>query len=323
MIKKIILGLTNKWKEASSQSSKINKPKLSLIGDMILSRIKYGATTEDYFALEFYKKNSFERKKFLTSGKNWFTIYKLIPEETADLFNNKYKFNKRFEKYLKRGWIFADKNIPFDKIEEFINQYNNVIIKPFEGSEGKGIFLLGRTDSKKKEELKREIESGESFIIEEILTQHPEMEKLNPDCVNTIRVETIVDKEGKAHITNSVAIMGTKGGITNNAHNGGIMCHIDLEGGFITGPARNPEGVNSYYHPDSHLVLPGFKIPMWDKVKEFALALSNEEPKAKYIGWDIAIREDGPVVIEGNTRPGHCTQACDMVGRWPLIKSYL
>lgn len=320
-INAFFIGLSNKWQNSIKLNKKTGINKILLFIDLIKSSIIYGATTEDYLALEFYKKSRHERRAFITSRKNWKNIYSHIPAEKADIFNEKEKFNKLFNEFLGREWIFVDGNL--EEFYNFIDKNGKVIVKPYDGCEGHGIVIVSKNDFEKIDKIKYSVNRGEKFIVEELLTQHPDMEKLNAACINTIRVETMVDRNGKSHISNTVVIMGTGGGITNNAHNGGIMCHVDEKGGFITGGAKNPEGVDVVVHPDTCMVLPGFKIPMWNEVKNFSLMLSQVVPEAIYIGWDIAITPNGPVVIEGNTRPGHCTQACDMKGRWNIIKSYL
>jgi hypothetical protein len=44
----------------------------------------------------------------------------------------------------------------------------------------------------------------------------------------------------------------------------------------------------------------GFELPDWDRVKELALSAAMVFPWARSIGWDIAISDHGPVLIEGN-----------------------
>lgn len=320
-IPSLIKYVADSWREAGIMGEKINMKRMPLFCDLVWSRFKYGAFFEDYYALEFYNLSGRKRKTFLTSKYNWNHLDRISTPEARETMNDKHKFAIKFSDFLGRKWIFVDGEM--SDFNKFIDEHRKVIVKPYDGYEGKGIHIISSNDIKARKAFEKDVKSGNKFMVEQLLTQHEEMAKLNPDCINTIRVETMVDQRGVSHIINTVAIMGTKGGVTNNAHNGGIMCHVDIEGGFITGPARNPEGVNSYYHPDTHMPLPGFKIPMWEDVKAFALKMSQVEPKARYIGWDIAITPDGPVVIEGNTRPGHCTQACDMIGRWPLLKSMM
>lgn len=297
--------------------------RLSAAFDLFWSFLRFGARSEDYFALEFYKLNSYEKRKFLTTQKNWFSFYKKICiPEVAEIFNSKEKFNRAFDKYLGREWMVADGN-NIDETEKFVIKHGRVIAKPEDGAEGFGIFIVDSGKLGTLERLHTSCKNGAKYMLERLIKQHSEMAHLNEASVNTIRVETMIDSHGVSHITNTTVIMGTGGDVVNNAHNGGIMCHVDEESGLIASHARNPHGDKLFRHPDTGLVLPGYQIPMWKEVKKFALDLSKVEKGVRYIGWDIAITENGPVVIEGNTRPGHCTQACDMVGRWPLLKSMI
>ena len=54
----------------------------------------------------------------------------------------------------------------------------------------------------------------------------------------------------------------------------------------------------------------GFQIPFFEDVRRIALEAAHWIPKA-LVGWDIAVSETGPALIEGNTRYYH-TQASDM-----------
>jgi D-alanine-D-alanine ligase-like ATP-grasp enzyme len=42
---------------------------------------------------------------------------------------------------------------------------------------------------------------------------------------------------------------------------------------------------------------------LWDEVKKFALDAHRAFTDRVVIGWDIAILDDGPILIEGNGNP--------------------
>ena len=44
----------------------------------------------------------------------------------------------------------------------------------------------------------------------------------------------------------------------------------------------------------------GMLIPYWNEVVEMAERASLKVPQIHYVGWDIAITDKGPVMIEGN-----------------------
>ena len=58
---------------------------------------------------------------------------------------------------------------------------------------------------------------------------------------------------------------------------------------------------------------------MWDQVREFAISVAEKYAPIKYVGWDVALSEEGPLLIEGNNGPSiEITQ--DLYGG---IKKYL
>jgi len=57
-------------------------------------------------------------------------------------------------------------------------------------------------------------------------------------------------------------------------------------------------------HPDTGFKFYDKKLPFFTEVKKLALAAHKCFPMFNMIGWDIAITEKGPVIIEGNRTPG-------------------
>ena len=47
-------------------------------------------------------------------------------------------------------------------------------------------------------------------------------------------------------------------------------------------------------------IVPGFQIPKWEEVKCDVVKAASIYPEACFVGWDIAIGEDGSVFIEAN-----------------------
>ena len=82
---------------------------------MINCSNKYGTGFYDYQEFEFYNLNKNERKTYLTRVKNNAIVNKYNDKEYFYLFDNKYEFNKIFEKFLKRDWLYIN-----DNYEEFV-----------------------------------------------------------------------------------------------------------------------------------------------------------------------------------------------------------
>ena len=53
-------------------------------------------------------------------------------------------------------------------------------------------------------------------------------------------------------------------------------------------------------HPISGKILLGFQIPFWYESLELAKKAALLYPQNRSVGWDIAIKNNGPILIEGN-----------------------
>ena len=107
----------------------------------------------------------------------------------------------------------------------------------------------------------------------------------------------------KVHFLYCAVRMGTGTSSVDNLHSGGLVAGVDLDSGIITTDAVDYE-INGYEkHPDTQQRIKGFKIPHFDKVKKLIEEASSHISEA-YLGWDIAITQDGADIIEANSRPG-------------------
>ncbi len=87
-----------------------------------------------------------------------------------------------------------------------------------------------------------------------------------------------------------------------NLHMGGIGIGIDLATGITTNGIQNRQIVDRI--PHNRLPVAGLQIPYWDEILLLACRASVA-CGLNYVGVDIAIdREDGPLILELNARPG-------------------
>ena len=295
--------------------------KCHLFWDIIDARLRYGAVEEDYMAMEFYRKSPKEKNEYNTYYRNFVEFFKAFYDKRAvDVFDHKENFAEVFKPYLKRDVLHASDKISEDVIISFIKRYGTVFVKPTDGCEGRGVFKLKGDDADAVAKLLNDIKTGNSYMIEQPIVQHPAMAALNPSSVNTVRIETVIDAKGEVHITNSIVVMGTNDNVANNVHHGGIMCHVEMATGIIDSMACNLKGGRYFRNPSTGIILPGYQLPNWEGLEDYVKTLAKVVPSARLIGWDIVILEDGYDVIEGNVRPGHGSQVCDMVGRYRLEK---
>ena len=294
------MGYKNMFDAAKQVSKKTGKSYFKVLFDIIHCGLKYQAGYHDYIEFEFYLLSKEERKTYLTRGINNEIVKKYNNKDFFDKFNDKIEFNRRFEKYLKRDWIYL-REVKGETFAEFLKGKKAVIIKPIDGEGGVGIEKINinrNTDGKK---LYRNFRKTGQVLVEEFVRQHPDMNLLYKNSVNTIRMFTFIEN-GKVTYLQGVLKVGN-GGVVDNFSSGGMYTFVNQNGKVIA-PAIDKEDNIYKVHPKTKTKFVGFKVPMFKEAIKLVKEAAKEIPEVAYVGWDVAISEDGPVLIEGNCFPG-------------------
>lgn len=296
------------------------KYKLFYLLDILFCEIKYGTHPEDYISLWFWDgMKPRQRKLWLTSGKRKKFGMKFYTKEAFDLLGDKKLFNLKFSNFIKRSWL-CTADASEQQIIDFITLHKKVIVKPLHLSCGDGVSIVKSADIQSFIE---KIRGGGYFVVEQLLENHPAMSALNPESVQTLRVETCLDNDNGFHLLGVFVMIGAPNSNVSNCHSGGVMCNLNLNTGKIDSDGYNPNGWSVQKSPATGVELKGFDIPFYDRLVDFVKELAYVLPEARYVGWDIAITPDGFAVIEGNTLPGLCTQRVDSVPKLAQLKSYV
>ena len=144
--------------------------KFLVLIDLAFSIVIYGGGINDYFQYQFYKRRHIDRKNFIVYRKRMRIVRTCNDKNDRIIFDHKPKFNQLFEKYLGRDWLDAEK-CSFEEFSEFAQKHKEFIIKPVDGSHGKGIRIENIDECSDLESLYKEIKE-EKAIIEEIIKQH-------------------------------------------------------------------------------------------------------------------------------------------------------
>jgi len=131
---------------------------------------------------------------------------------------------------------------------------------------------------------------------------------IHAGSLNTIRLLTIrPGADQDAFVAAAMHRFGAAAtGPVDNFSAGGLVAEVDLNSGELSSAARIGPGNLLQFgpdHPDSGVCIEGVHVPWWDEAKALVLRLCDMLPQLDYVGWDVAITEQGPVVIEGNSHP--------------------
>ena len=79
---------------------------------------------------------------------------------------------------------------------------------------------------------------------------------------------------------------------------------MSLDSGKLEGLAVDKGGNAHKCHPVTKVAFDGFEIPFRSEVLDIVDRGMDLCPEAGYVGWNVAITQHGPVLIEGNSTPG-------------------
>ena len=280
---------------------KTNKNRLFIFLDMVYCGFKYQAGYMDYELFEMYNLNKEQRKTILTRGINNAYIKKYNDPKFTYLFRLKDQTNKKFEEFLKRDWLDFN-HCTKKEFEQFLTKHKVFMVKPTDGTCGKGIEKL-KTEDYSKKELYQLISQKGNVILEEIIKQHPDMDKLYPGAINTCRIVTVLKKDEVKVIVAYLRI--GNGAYVDNFNSGGMVVPINVTTGTIEYNALDKQHHLYEQHPKTKTKFIGFKIPEWEEALNLVKKAGKKIPQVKFVGWDIAISDKGPVLVEVNDFPGH------------------
>jgi len=303
-------------------------PKLMM--DFARLVIRQRCIPKHYISRYMYKKDcenifDFLPDKFLYELKSKFN-----DREVIEVLENKLYFDLFYRQFgvslpkilmfnHKKLFVIADRWIEVNNLDEFRlllkeifrdkDSGFTVFVKPTYGTYGgDGIYKIAFGQLSDNSDLINKIylkvlKSG--YLFQETICQHPHLDKLNPSCINTIRIVTFIDRSGKIEIISAFLRMSISNYYLDNTEAGGCAVSINLNTGCLAKygykPFSKSGGKRLIEHPLTNTVFDAFTIPDFYKVKELVIKAASFMPGLRLIGWDVGLGINGPVLIEGNS----------------------
>ena len=279
---------------------------------------------EEYFMYELYDDDRFDaqtRKTFLSgTGKTYDSPWRVIAEdkplmtsmlkglglpvpETQAIYHRIRTFDGA-----------AELRTPEDMVEFLRNQANYPIFgKPFGSCQSKGTALLASYDKASDQliiganqrvsvvEFADTVEKlNQPYMFQTKLQPHAEITKMIGPSVSCVRMFYISDDRGCSLLRAAWKIPADSNSADNFWRDGNMLAGINLETGKIekavqrsgssTGPVEK--------HPETGVSFSDMVFPDWDKMLEVANTAALNIPDCYFQGWDIAMTDQGPVILE-------------------------
>lgn len=288
------------------------KNRFVMFFDMIYCILRYGVGYMDYHVFGFARIRGKNRQTFMTMNDNLSISHRLNSRECFPNFDDKIKFNENFREFIGRDFIDLRKT-DAEGLKKFCEGKNNVFAKHVNDFGGSGISREELAPDTDYNALYGRLSENKQFLVEDGLVQHEEMNKLSPSSVNTIRIVTLCHNN-TPHFMYALVRMSNGSSCVDNICSGGMYTAADSEGRLKKLAYCDETGKYYTAHPYTGTVFDGFKIPMFKEAVEMCKTAARVFPECAYIGWDAAITDKGPVLVEGNTLPSY-----DMVQNYELL----
>ena len=264
--------------------SKSNNKKI--ISDLSNSVKNYQATSDDYERFAMYDLTDEQKSTIITKGINEEIIKKYNNKDYCDLFTDKVKFNKKFNRYLMRDWLLLTDN--YQEFKQFTDKNPNITAISMQDPKlPKKKYTL---NTKTRKKVFEELSSSKYDLIECQLTQCKEFDTISNKDIVRIKAITLND-------TLVAAYFYIKDEVT-------LFAPINLETGIVDYSLVDKDGNIHDRIPSTNESIMWFSIPKWPRMKRFILTLASIEPHVKYVEWDISLNKD-PYVIKANIKPDH------------------
>lgn len=279
------------------------KNRVVTAADMIYCLAKYGTGYQDYNVFGYARIRGKKRATFVNNSMSREMCRRANSREYMHIFKDKAEFCENFTEFLGRDFINLTK-ADGAAFAEFCKGKDMIFAKKPDTFGGEGVRLVRLDADTDPSVLLAELKAENFDLCEEKIVQHHIMSELHPDCVNSVRMTTLVGKDG-VHFLYSLLRIGASDKPIDNICGGGLYLLLDENGKSVS--KAFSEKTNEYFdrHPRTGVSFTDFEVPFHKEAVETVKKAAAKFPQVGYIGWDVAITENGPVLIEGNVLPGY------------------
>jgi putative polysaccharide biosynthesis protein len=222
-------------------------------------------------------------------------------------------------------------------LDGLLDRRGRVAVKARAGSSGSGFAVLTReagttyVNGRPVDDAVHAL-THRDLIICDYVEQHERLAVIYPGTTNTMRVITFRDVDtGEPFVAFASHRFGTARSVpVDNFGAGGLSAGIDITTGVFTPAFRSP-GVGRRTstitwideHPETGARITGVEVPNWELAREGVLRAMRALPGSRYVGWDVALTQDGMSIIEGNNRGDVVLQAHMPMALDPRVRKVL
>jgi len=135
-------------------------------------------------------------------------------------------------------------------------------------------------------------------LVQPFLENHPEIARVSNGALAALRIVTGMNARREAEFVATLICLPHG---VSECSVAAILGSVDPGDGHIRHAAL-PGGEPITHHPDTGARIEGIVLPYWrESVDLVSRAHATVFPRFAFLGWDVALTEDGPVLLEANS----------------------
>ena len=186
----------------------------------------------------------------------------------------------------------------------------DLFLKPSIGARGEGAqrwqltgerYQASQGDSFAQSELTArlaKLSQTQAYLVQPCLANHPAIAELSPGALATVRFVTGRTPDGTIELIAATFKMAWRPSIINTH---GLNSPVDLTTGQLGRAYRyHPICTGFAQHPITAAPLVERRLPDWSAALALAQQAHRHFPAYVFLGWDVALTPQGPLLLEGN-----------------------
>ncbi len=272
-----------------------------VVADMLWSAARHRVGFNDYIEFDFAILSRAERATWVTSPLAMEFSTQFDDPAHVHRFHHKVAFNRDFDRFLRREWLEV---VPGNaaEVQAFAARHPTFIAKVPISKSGAGVRRYEADAISDWDAFHAELLEKDEVLLEENIVQHGDIAAYCPGTVNTTRVTTFVRDDGTVAIINMAQKFG-RGEVSDQGAFGGFYVALH-EDGRAMGDGYDINGEIYPTHPESGLRIADFRLPHADQLPQFMSDVALVVPQVRYVGWDVVMGPEGPILLEGNWGAG-------------------
>lgn len=183
----------------------------------------------------------------------------------------------------------------YDSATDSIQRHGDPPVEVEEFAKGIAEYCRGRSSGSHRQ-------PASGYLLQSVATNHPEIAELCGPTLATFRIYVITDDRGARIDRLSWKIPGPDSPADNFYREGNFYADVDPETGIVRrtlrGEGRRLEIFD--HNPNNGKRMAGFQVPHFKQLCETVVRGAALFPGARYQGWDAAVANDGPLIVEAN-----------------------